>query len=146
MAAIDIELTLARGKGTCLMNTAIFPNYIKDLQQMVRQPRIVRCEHFKITFLGLEVNDFNFVSDLGVLLCRLAAKQGYANLAMLYRKDTSGNFRVSFRSSREQPSPLALKLAVHFGGGGHLCAAGCKITKQRFHSSFGFSNFGNWKC
>ena len=97
--------------------------------------------------MGLEVHDFNFVSDIGIVLCNLAAKEGYSNLAMMYRNDSGNNcFRVSFRSSRDQPDPIALKFAVHFGGGGHLCAAGCKISKQKFSGSFKLSNFGNWKC
>jgi nanoRNase/pAp phosphatase (c-di-AMP/oligoRNAs hydrolase) len=107
---------------------------------------VFRFDLQKITFLGIEVNTFNFASDMGIILCKLGVKSGHSNLAMMYRSDKGPNvYRVSFRSIHEEPEPLALKMALYFGGGGHLCAAGCKISKARFNSNFKHSHFGNWK-
>lgn len=65
---------------------------------------------------------------------------------MVYRLDFKFNcYRVSFRSLRNAPDPLALKIAEYFGGGGHLCAAGCKVSKQKFNSVFRISDFGVWE-
>ena len=47
--------------------------------------------------------------------------------AMITEQPGSGILRVSFRS--KNPAVDVSKLAVHFGGGGHKCAAGAKIKK-----------------
>lgn len=51
--------------------------------------------------------------------------------------------KVSFRSRRGKPNPRALEMAQLFGGGGHLCAAGCQIKKQIFMNNFEFKAMKN---
>jgi nanoRNase/pAp phosphatase (c-di-AMP/oligoRNAs hydrolase) len=40
------------------------------------------------------------------------------------------------RSFKSLENPLALTLAEKFQGGGHICAAGCKVSKNKFNSHF----------
>lgn len=114
----------------------LLPQYLNNLKTLMEKVMLVKG--MGITFLGLAITDYEYVSDLGILMCRLAHGRGYANLAMLYRKDYEG-YRVSFRSIRNATEPLAMKMAVNFGGGGHLLASGCKIGQHKFSSTFKMS-------
>ncbi len=50
------------------------------------------------------MHDFNFVSDMDIVLCKLTEREGHNNLAMMYRKDLANNcFRVSFQQGPPQP-------------------------------------------
>ena len=63
---------------------------------------------------------------------------GYENLAIIYNK-CQGEIKISTRSSpKSKKDPLALEMALILGGGGHVCAAGCSITRVLFKETFGF--------
>jgi nanoRNase/pAp phosphatase (c-di-AMP/oligoRNAs hydrolase) len=92
--------------------------------------------------LGIKVHNHDLNSDLGKILSKLGYKNGLANLAMIY-KDAGylATTRVSFRSHRTVPKPLAQIIAESFGGGGHVCASGCQIDSKIFKKVFKISAF-----
>lgn len=80
--------------------------------------------------------DRSITSDLGSILAFLSSKLNGRNLAMIYSKNAI-DCRISFRSSQlSDREPLALKVAEIYGGGGHVCAAGCQMAKNLFKSHF----------
>jgi nanoRNase/pAp phosphatase (c-di-AMP/oligoRNAs hydrolase) len=48
----------------------------------------------------------------------------------------SDQVRISARSNKCFGEPLALELAEKYQGGGHLCAAGFKLSVHKFKSQF----------
>ena len=96
----------------------------------------------KYRFIGVRSSDPEYTSDLGIILSEIACrKEGFENLAMFY-KPGGDVMKVSFRSRRGREGPRALEMAQLFGGGGHLCAAGCQIQKKVFERNFGFKKMG----
>lgn len=50
--------------------------------------------------------------------------------------ENNGQVRMSARSNKCFGEPLALDLAEKYQGGGHLCAAGFKLSVHKFNSQF----------
>lgn len=86
-------------------------------------------------FYILEPSNPKKISDIGVVLSYLSTSHGLENLSMLFIRN-SDQYRISTRSHRSLPNPLALELAEKYQGGGHLCAAGFKLSFQKFKSQF----------
>lgn len=76
----------------------------------------------------------NKISDIGTVLAYLSAEEKLLNLAVLVMKKPT-EIRVSCRSHRQQPEPMALALSKHFQGGGHTEAAGFKITPNQLRTN-----------
>lgn len=128
----NMETVLTKGK-------RIYKDHIEMLIKAIENCevfRIVKSKFKDVTLFAAEMGDKGLTSDLGSILAYLSAKNKFQNLAMIYNK-VSSECRISFRSYQFiEEKPLALEISEFYGGGGHLCAAGCFIDKATFKQHF----------
>lgn len=67
------------------------------------------------------------LTDLEGIVDQLRITEGVRAAIFIYETDTAGTFKVSMRGNEETN---VAEVAVKFGGGGHIKAAGCTMTED----------------